>query len=290
MKNYIRKHIGKVCILTAAFIYGLTPILAKTAYAGGANGITLTFLRAVMTVPLLFFIMKAEGIDGYISPGHLLKVCVLGVFGGTLPIVLLYISYDYIPTGLATTLHFIYPIVIVFVSAFMLRERIAPIKLLAVILVTIGIIMFAEINSKGDKVGIILALLSGIFYSFYIIYLDASRLDRMNYLKLTFYLTLTMSASSLIFGLSVHGIDFDMTPKAWIYSGIISLLATLIAAPMLQAGIKYEGASTAGILSAFEPMTTTALGAVFLSEHLGAVQLAGCGLIFFGLILAEKYA
>ncbi|MCD8391030.1 MAG: DMT family transporter, partial [Firmicutes bacterium] len=256
----LKKHIGKICILVSAFVYGLTPILAKTAYSGGTNGITLTFLRAAMTVPLLFFIMRAEGVSTYISPRHLYKVCVLGVLGGTLPIALLYMSYSYIPTGLATTLHFIYPIVIVFVSAFMFKERITPKKLLAVVLVTVGIIMFTEIRGSGDRLGIILALLSGVFYSFYVIYLDASGLDKMNYLKLTFYLMLTMSASSLIFGLAAGGMDFDMTPKAWIYSAVISILVTLVAVPAFQAGIKREGAATAGILSAFEPMTTTALG------------------------------
>ena len=48
---------SKVCLILSAFIYGFAPILAKFAYKSGANGITLTFLRTFLMLPLLFFIM-----------------------------------------------------------------------------------------------------------------------------------------------------------------------------------------------------------------------------------------
>ena len=289
MADMFRKNKGKICILASAFIYGLAPILAKISYEGGANGITLTFLRASMMVPLLFILLRAEHKSVYVSKTDISKIAVLGVIGGTLPIALLYLSYNYISAGLATTLHFIYPLIVVFASVFIYHEKITPFKMLSAVLVTIGIVLFVEIETAADKAGVMLALLSGIFYSFYVIYLDKSGLNRMDYIKLTFYVMLTMSASSLIFGMAVNGIDFNMTPKAWIYSGIISLLVTLLATPLFQAGVKYEGASTAGVLSTFEPITTTVLGFAFLGEQLGIVQIAGGAVIISGLVMAEKF-
>lgn len=290
MAEIIRRSKGKIYILASAFIYGLAPILAKVTYEGGANGITLTFLRAAMMVPFLYILIRAEHKSVYVSKTDMSKIIILGVVGGTLPIALLYLSYNYIAAGLATTLHFIYPLIIVLASIFVYREKVTPIKMLSVMLVTIGIILFVEIETAADKIGVSLALLSGIFYSFYVIYLDKSGLNRMDYIKLTFYTMLTMSASSLIFGMAVNGIDFDMTPKAWIYAGIISLLVSLLATPLFQAGVKYEGASTAGVLSTFEPITTTVLGFAFLGEHIGIVQIAGGAVIISGLVLAEKFA
>ncbi len=278
---------GKLCLIVSAFIYGVSPILAKVTYEGGANGITLTFLRASLCVPLLYVMMKADKKSLRLTKTELKRVIILSVFGGAFPMILLYMSYSYISAGLATTLHFIYPLIIVIASSFLFRERMTKIKLAAVILVTIGVFLFVDISKASNIKGIILALLSGIFYSFYVIYIEKSGLDSMDYLKLTFYYLVIMSVSTLIFGLCVHGISFDMSPKAWAYSVLISFLVTILAVPLFQIGVRNEGASTAGILSTFEPITSIALGAMFLGEIVGVWQLIGGCMILTGVVMTE---
>lgn len=274
-------------MIVSAFIYGVSPILAKVTYEGGANGITLTFLRASLCVPLLYVMMKADKKSLRLTKTELKRVIILSVFGGAFPMILLYMSYSYISAGLATTLHFIYPLIIVIASSFLFRERMTKIKLAAVILVTIGVFLFVDISKASNIKGIILALLSGIFYSFYVIYIEKSGLDSMDYLKLTFYYLVIMSVSTLIFGLCVHGISFDMSPKAWAYSVLISFLVTILAVPLFQIGVRNEGASTAGILSTFEPITSIALGAMFLGEIVGVWQLIGGCMILTGVVMTE---
>ncbi|MCC8169098.1 MAG: DMT family transporter, partial [Oscillospiraceae bacterium] len=149
------KNKGKICLLISAFIYGLAPLLAKVTYQGGANGITLTFLRGGLCVPLLYIIMRADGISLRLTKRELKSVLILGVFGGAAPIALLYLSYNYISIGLATTLHFIYPLIIVLASSFLFHERMTKIKLAAVILVTIGIFMVVDITRASDTLGIV---------------------------------------------------------------------------------------------------------------------------------------
>ena len=147
--------------------------------------------------------------------------------------------------------------------------------------------MFADVSSSNDVIGIMLALLSGVFYSFYVIYIDRSGLDSMNYIKLTLYTMIIMSIASLLFGMSAHAISFDMSLRAWAIAGVISILVSLFAVPLFQAGVKYEGASMAGILSAAEPLVSIISGAVFLGEHIGAVQVIGILIIFAGLEIAR---
>ncbi len=279
---------GKFCLIISAVLYGVSPILAAVAYRGGINGITLTFLRSSVSVPLLLAIILADKRPLRLPKRALGSVAALGVFGGALPILLLYLSYNFISTGLATTLHFIYPIVTVVASAVIYHERMPRIMLSAVVLVTVGIFMFSDIDARSDKVGIILALLSGLFYSFYVIYIDRSGLDRLDYMVLTFYVMLIMSAATLIFGLVTDSLSFDFSPLSWSVSVVISLMVTLGAMPLFQAGIRYEGASAAGILSTVEPVTSVALGALFLGERVEAGQLMGAGMILFGVILAER--
>lgn len=279
---------GKICLIISAFLYGVAPMLAKISYSGGANGITLTFLRASLSIPLLYLLMKAKGISLRLSTDELKSIILLGVFGGAVPILLLYASYNFISTGLATTLHFIYPFMIVLVSALLYREKIPMLKIASSVVVTLGIFLFADIETVSDTAGITLALLSGIFYSFYVIYIDRSGLDTMNYVKLTFYVMLIMSASVFVFGAVFGGLSFKMTRSAWIFAAVISLIVTLGAMPLFQAGVRYEGASTAGIMSTIEPITSVAIGVTFLGETVGISQLMGIGMIIMGIALIHK--
>ncbi|MDY3972214.1 MAG: DMT family transporter [Clostridia bacterium] len=281
---------GKICLILSALIYGIAPMLAKIAYMGGVNGMTLTFLRTFLMLPLLFILMLARGRSFRLNKKELFDIIILGVVGGSFSIISLYAAYDYISTGLATTLHFIYPLIIVVVSALIYREKITNMKLAAVMLVTLGIFLFVDLNTAADKIGVILAVLSGVFYSFYVIYMDHSGLDKMDYVKLTFYLMIIMSAGTFIFGAATKSIVFnEMSGTAWVFAVIISFLITIGAIPLFQAGVRYEGASTAGIVSALEPITTIILGALFLGEAMGLVQYFGGAMIILGVGIAEKY-
>ncbi|MCI8404991.1 MAG: DMT family transporter [Clostridia bacterium] len=281
---------GKICLIVSAFLYGLAPVFAKLAYAGGVNGITLTFLRTALMLPVMLVLMKARRQSFYLNKKELINITALGVVGGTLSMIALYAAYEYISTGLATTLHFIYPLIIVVVSALIYREKVKGVKLLAVMLVTVGVFMFVDLNSRADKAGVILAVLSGVFYSFYVIYMAHSGIDRMDYVKLTFYLMVIMSIGTLLFGILSGGLDFEsIKSSGWIYAAVVSVLISLGAIPLFQAGVRYEGASTAGIISAFEPITTIILGALFLGETMGIVQYIGGAVIILGVVLAEKY-
>lgn len=279
---------GKLFLVLSAFFYGILPVFASVAYRGGINGVTLSFLRSFISVPVLYTMIRADKKSLHLTRKQVYDVIKLSVIGGALPIVLLYLSYNFISTGLATTLHFVYPLVIVLLSAIIYREKMSRITLCAVLLVTIGIFMFTDLNVNASKTGIIFALLSGIFYSFYVIYIDRSGLDRMDYIVLTFYIMLIMSVAIFIFGVVVGGISFDFKPISWSMATIVSLVTTLGATPLLQMGIRYEGASTAGIISSVEPITTIVLGAVFLGEIIGTGQIIGGSLILFGVFLSQK--
>lgn len=279
---------GKICLIFSAFIYGIAPLMAKIAYQGGVNEMTLTFLRTFLALPLLFVLMFVRKQSFKLSLKELINIVILGFVGGTLAITFLYSSYNYITTGLATTLHFIYPLIIVIVSAVIYKEKITHAKLTAVMLVTVGIFLFVDITSMADKIGVALAVLSGIFYSFYVIYIDHSGLKEMDYVKLTFYLMIIMSVGTLVFGAVTGDIVFSgIDDMGWIFAAVISLLISLGAIPLFQAGVRYEGASTAGIISALEPVTTIILGVAILGEPMGITQYIGGGLIITGIVLAE---
>lgn len=279
---------GKMYLIMSAVLYGIIPFLTTVAYTGGANGITLTFLRSVISLPLLLVVILTDKRNLKINRKQFEKIVVLSVFGGVMPLVTLYLSYNYISTGLATTLHFIYPLIIILTMSVIYRHKPSKNILSSVVFVTVGIFMFADISSVSSKTGIILALLSGVFYSFYVIYIDKSKLDRMDFFVLTFYVSSIMSASLLIFSLLTDSLTLDISSLSWSFSVLVSLAGTFGAMPLFQLGVRYEGAETAGILSTLEPITSIALGALLLGEKVDTSQMFGAALIIFGVIIAQK--
>ena len=278
----------KLYLVISAFIFGFTPILAKTVYAGGTNGINLTFLRAAIALgPLgIYLVIKRKKMPRGLKNWG--RIILLSVLGNAASMICLYVAYDKISVGLATVLHYIYPLAIVLACAAIYKEPVSGTKLTAAILVSAGIILFIDIDKRGEFSGIILAALSGIFYAFYVVYMSKSGLDKLDYLVLTFFVSVFTALAVLIFGGLSDSLDFDMSKKAWVYSIIISVLVTFIGLPLFQAGLRHEGASTAGIISTVEPITGVVLSALVFGEHLNFFGTIGCIIIITGVVMLEK--
>lgn len=278
---------GRLFLIGSAFLYGFTPVLAIYAYRGGLNSITLTFLRSFLSLPILFVILKIKHISLKLSKKEWKDVLIAGVFGNALMLIALYASYDFIPVGLATVLHYIYPLFIILACVFLFHEKLSRNVLISSILVTIGILFFADIKSEGDIIGIILAVIAGILFAFNIMYLDKSGLDHMNYLKLTFYFSLIISVTAFAFAIFSNDLTLDIAPSSWGMAAIISVLITFAALPLFQLGVLYEGSAEAGILSTAEPITGVLAGVLFLNETITLQGVIGCLMIISGIVIAE---
>lgn len=282
-----KKTVGIIYTVLSAVIYGFTPILARMAFDGGANGITASFLRGVVSLPFLGFTLKYLKIPLGLGVDRM-KVIIVGIFGMALTTMLLYMSYGYLSVGMATTVHFAYPILVTVACVFLFHEKMNVWKISALILCTLGILTFMERSGNSTGKGIILSLLSAATYAFYMLYIDKGNLRHIHYLKLTFYFNLTMSFVAGATGLYAGNLNLSLTPKAWILCALVSLFTSFGALPLLQLGIKYTGASTAAILSTLEPITSVILGILVLHEEMSFVKIIGCVLIIVSILLIAK--
>ena len=269
----------------SAVFFGLTPVLARSAYDGGANGISMTFLRALLALPVLFVLVRARGVPLKMEPDEWRGVLLTGGLGTALTSILLYSSYSYIPVGMATTLHFIYPLLVAAACVFLFRERLGPLKVVALVCGAAGILLFLDRGAPGGALGMGLALLSGVSYSFYIIYLDQSGLKNLYYFKLTFWLCAVMGVVAGGFGLLTGTLSLHLTPKAWLFACLVALFSSVGAVTLFQVGIRMIGASAAAILSTLEPITSVLLGVLVLHEELTLPKLGGCACILASVVL-----
>ena len=158
MSTYMK---GICCTLLSAVIFGFTPILVRIAYEGGANSITITFLRAWLALPLLYALMHRRHIPLRLEDSQVKHVLLLGIVGSCATTVCLYMSYNFISVGMATTLHFIYPILVSLGCVLFFRQRLQTFQLFSLILGCIGISTFMDLSFGGSFAGIALALISG---------------------------------------------------------------------------------------------------------------------------------
>ena len=282
--------IGYTAVMISGMIFGSMPLLAKFIFSQGGNSINLVFWRFFFALPVLFYLIhRNPGVDFKITKLQRKNLLYVGIFGYAATAMTLYISYNYISTGVATTLHFIYPILVILGSAVFYRDRLTFIKFFAGVLSTLGIFLLYNGELSGSLFGIFMALLSGVTYAFYVLYIDKSGLKALHSLKLTFYLSLIASVSMFFFALFTGQFTLHLTLSGWAVTVFLSIFVTLGAVNLLNVGIQRIGSQSSGILSTLEPITSIIIGVLVFNEILNLPIIIGCVFILSAVILIVRY-
>ena len=277
------KERGYFLTILSAIIFGFTPILAKITYNMGSNGITLAFFRHLFVIPILFLIIKLLKINYKITLEQLKKIILVGVIGNAFTVAMLYTSYSYIQVGSATVLHFLYAMFVSLICFFYYNELLSKAVIICLVIASIGILFFIE-GGNTSFIGLFLALFSGITFAYYIVGVEKLGLQTINPYVLNFYFAIVIAITLLIIGIISNQLVLSLPMKAYSYSFIIAILTSIIGIICLQQGIKYLGATTASILSMFEPVTSVIFGIIILHERLTIVKAIGC-LIILGAVI-----
>ncbi len=281
--NTTNKTKGILFGILAAFIYGFTPILGKLSYLEGSNFISLTFYRNLLAIPVIFVFLKYKNIDIRINKQEIKKLALQSAFGPTLTALTLYWAYDYISVGMSTTIHYIYPVMVTAICILVYKEKISKEKIAALVLSTVGVAMFFE--GSFSLAGVTLALLSAVFFTAHILYLDKSGLNTMYPFKITFYMAVFSSVYLFIAGMLSGNLVFSMTPIGWIYTTLVAFFVSFLANTFIPIGVKYVGPTVTSIVGMFEPITSVILGILILSEPITLRNTIACVLILTGVLI-----
>ena len=264
MKN---KNLGFIAVIISAIVFGSMPLLAKIIYVNGGNATSLIFYRFFLSVPILYWLVKKnKTVDIKVTKLELKNLILVSVFGYSATALLLFISYNYISTGMATTLHFVYPIFVVLGSIIFYKDKPSLLKIICVIFCTVGVVLFSENSGSISIFGILAAFISGVTYSFYILFIDKSNLKDMHPFKLTFYLCFISSIIIFVYSLLTGTFTMDMTLLGWILTILLSLSVSVGAVSLFQYGIMTVGSQNTAIFSTFEPITSVIIGILVFYE------------------------
>lgn len=283
--NHVERNNKKGILLSvfSAMCFGFTPTLAMTIYSGGCSPLTFNLLQLFIVLAFLFFFCHNLP-RPRLSSKQKLMILLEGPLSLGATGMLLYSSYLYIPSSMATTIHFVYPAVVFLICALLFKDRVSHLKIGAVILCMVGVVLFSAPGETLDLTGFFLALLSGVCYAVHIVFMDRSGIEGIHPLVLQYYLHLTAVPILLIITVSTGNFQLPSTPVSWLMVGLCA--PVMIAGKLFfQFGILMAGPQSAAIASTFEPLTSIVLGVLLFSEPLTAFTLLGIGFILTAVIL-----
>lgn len=277
--------------------YGMNPLFAKHLLAAGVPVDTMLFLRyAIAALILGFWILLGKQRSALrLRPNQLELLALLGMLFAFSSL-FLFDSYAFIPSGLATTIVFLYP---VFTAIIMVFLKVYPSwQNWVAIAATFAGVVILSIPSGGVSLkwqGLLLAALSALAYSFYLVTVNRSRrLRSVPNMVLTFYALLFGSLLFLAHHVAKGGAFFAGIPgldgaaggamtasgavAVWLNLIGLAVVPTLISMLTLAISTRYVGPVKTAVLGVFEPLTAILIGSLLFGEPLTSGILAGIGI------------
>lgn len=279
---------GYIYTALSAIIFGLMPLLTKIIIARGATSLTIPFFRVFYVTIVLFFVLKIKKIDLHLEKRDLLSAILTSIFGSGLTIIILNESYNYVDTGIATSLHFLYPLFVAILCCFFYGEKIKKKQIISLSFALVGIICFMS-KGNGSLFGYFLAIASGLTYAFYLVKMDKSGLVKMNALKLSFYLALFTTIEIFTMNLYMQEVVFKMDALSYGLLLVLALSSSFLATVLLQKGVLLLGSTRASFICLLEPVTSMIVGILWLNEAFTLNKgLGGLAIIISLIIFLKK--
>ena len=276
---------GMICAALSAILFGSESLVINAAYDLGSNPLMVTFGRFLIGTALLGLILLILPSGSFrVTKKQFFKLIPLSVFLCGTPM-LLYSAYQFIGVGLSTTLHFTYPILVMALSALLFRVKPTKKDLFCGVLCMAGIVLLSQAEGSLNGWGVFIALLSGLVYASYAVFLDRSGLRVLNVLTVSFWLSL-LSAVIVFLAAAVTGkLAFSLPGQFWIYYALLALIAMVLGATLLQVGVRLCGPVRATLFSTLEPVTAVIVGLLAFHEILQRRMILGIVLILLAVLV-----
>lgn len=270
----------------AAASYGMNPLFALPLYKAGMDPDSVLFFRYLFAIPLLGIMIKARGRTFKIQRKETFPLIIMGLLVA-LSSLTLFLSYNYMAAGIASTLLFVYPTMVALIMAMVFKEKLALQTIVCMLLALggIGLLYKSEDGSTLSLIGTLLVFASSLSYAIYIVGINQTSLKNVATLKVTFYV--------LLFGLSLFVARLLYsgvlnTPDEWYLWGNLLALAvfpTAISFLCTTGAIQYIGSTPTAILGALEPVTAIFFGIAVFGESLTVRESIGLVMIIVAVTL-----
>ncbi len=290
-------YIGVACAVIGSIGFSGKTVIIKLAYQHDVDVMTLLALRMLFSLP--FFLAMAWWAGSPSTPltrRDWLTIAALGFIGYYLGSYLDFAGLQYISAGLGRLILFLYPTLVLLLSALFLQQPIRARHLVSLALCYSGIaLVFQHEVTTVDNLplmalGAALVFGSAVSYAVYLI--TGSRIvQKLGSMRFTAYASIAASSFVLAHFMITHGPDRLVVahPVYWL-TLVMAVFTTVLPLWLMAEGLKRIGANQSALVGCVGPLSTILLGHLFLAEPITLIQLAGAGLVLAGVILVTLRA
>ncbi len=276
------KVIGYLLGALAEISYGTNPLFALPLYQAGMDPDSVLFFRYLFAIPIIGVMLKVRGRGFAVRRAELPPLVMLGLLVAVSSLTL-FESYNYMDVGIASTLLFVYPVIVALIMTLMFKERLAVQTVVSIggALVGIALLSIGEGGMALSGTGTALVFGSALSYAIYLVAVNRSSIGSMPTLKVTFYM-LTFGLSLFVVRLCI-GDGLHVPPLGgwylWVNLIALAVFPTAISFLCTTAAIKHIGSTPTAILGALEPATAVFFGMIVFGQQMLPREWCGFVLI-----------
>lgn len=261
---------GISCGVLAAVCYGTNPLGALPLYEEGVNTSSVLFYRFTLAAVMLGAMLVIERKSFALNRHEVKVLSLLGILFA-LSSITYYQSFHYMDAGIASTILFMYPVMVAFIMACCFHEKVTLSSVLGMVLslIGIGLLYQGDAGATLSMAGFVLVMLSALSYALYIVVVKQSNIH-MSPVKVTFYVLLFCMLTLLAYSFTSPDLALQLppSPRAWGYACWLGLVPTVLSLVLMTVSVHEMGATPTAIMGALEPMTAVAIGIIVFSELL----------------------
>ena len=281
--------LGFIVGLVAAVCYGFIPFFTLPVKQGNASDFMsdpcILFYRFGFASLIVAVAMIAQRKSFKVTRGELVTLIYLSFISDGSALFLID-GYNYMSSGVATTLHFMYPVATAIIMMVFYHEARRASTLFAVVMAVAGVAVLSwDTSGKASVTGIVIVLISALCYALYIIRVNRSRAATMDGTKLVFYI---LFIGALIFGGEAlrQGSFASITTNLQLTHLIaLSVVCTFVTNVALVYSVKRIGSTMVAVLGALEPLTAVVVGCLVFHEPFTWQVVVGILLIIPAVLL-----
>lgn len=272
-------------ILTSA-TFGLIPLFTLPLMAKGMQFDSILFYRFLLAALALTGIMAAKKESFRVDKKDIPVLVLLGFFY-TASAMFLFWGYNFMSAGIATTLHFTYPVFVTLIMLLFFREKTSWITLMAIVLAICGVARLSinEGEMRLSALGVFIVLLSAMGYALYITTVNKSRVQKMTGRKLTFYVFVVSTVLFAIKAGTNQGIQPIPDCISFVNLILLAIVPTVISNITLVLAVHNIGGTLTAVLGAVEPITAVCVGILVFSEPFTSNLAVGILLIIIAVTM-----
>lgn len=282
MKDIVK---GYLCAFISAFTYGLIPLFMIPIKKEESFSVDATlFYRFLIASGAIVFFLFYQKERLRISFREGLIMSLLGLLYA-LSAEFLFLAYDYLSPGIASTIFFSYPIIVALVLILFYKEKLTLPTLLSLLLVVAGVgVLSIKKGEALNYIGLGISLLGALVYALYIVIVNKVRIESSG-VKISFY---SMLFSSFYFLVKSLLLRESITISSWALAGDLTLFAiitTSLSLVTLVYAVRYIGSTPTAIMGAFEPIVAVLISVGLFGEQLTPSLVIGGMVIIIGVLI-----